>query len=323
MLGVRARRALASRRPAPMARDLAEAAARPGRDPRGGCAAGHSAAIAARRVGRGRPAGGRSRRARAAGVASPSAIESGLAHAGRGGDGVGEDGQRGVDRGPPDRGRSWRDRDRPEGRPPARRRAAGRRRTRRVRAFLEWTPEGPLAYNPYAHGTATEVADKALAGELFTEPHYLRQAQRYLGHAVRVDARRAGSRRRPSSLMAHLDPRELEVSAHAGYPRTRGGAASQALSGRAGGASAPRAGRRPRPPLDPRRVRRARVARPGRRATRARPSRGASRSGRSSTSASTPTAARCSRRCWRRRSSATLMTLVARLQRRPDADGRA
>ncbi len=52
--------------------------------------------------------------------------------------------------------------------------------------FLEWTPEGPYAYNPYAHGSDGEIADKALAGEMFTEPHYLRQAQRYLAHAVRV-----------------------------------------------------------------------------------------------------------------------------------------
>ncbi len=78
--------------------------------------------------------------------------------------------------------------------------------------FLEWTPEGPLAYNPYAHGTDTEIADKALAGEQFTEPHYLRQAQRYLGHAVRV-MHAAGIPVTPVSLMAHLDPRELEVSA--------------------------------------------------------------------------------------------------------------
>ena len=54
------------------------------------------------------------------------------------------------------------------------------------RAFLEWTPSGPCTYNPYGHGSAGEIADKALAGERFTEPHYLRQAQRYLAHAVRA-----------------------------------------------------------------------------------------------------------------------------------------
>ena len=78
--------------------------------------------------------------------------------------------------------------------------------------FLEWTPEGPLAYNPYAHGTDTEIADKALSGEEFTEPHYLRQAQRYLGHAVRV-MQAAGVPVTPASLMAHMDPRQLEVTA--------------------------------------------------------------------------------------------------------------
>jgi hypothetical protein len=45
---------------------------------------------------------------------------------------------------------------------------------RRDVRFLEWTPQGPLAYNPYANGTDTEIADKALSGEVFTEPHYLR-----------------------------------------------------------------------------------------------------------------------------------------------------
>lgn len=78
--------------------------------------------------------------------------------------------------------------------------------------FLEWTPEGPHAYNPYAHGTDTEVADKALAGENFSEPHYLRQAQRYLGHAVRA-MRDAGVEVTSRSLMEHLDPDQLEVTA--------------------------------------------------------------------------------------------------------------
>jgi len=57
---------------------------------------------------------------------------------------------------------------------------------RASRGFLQWSPEGPCTYNPYGEGGASEIADKALAGETFTEPHYLRQAQRYLGHAVRT-----------------------------------------------------------------------------------------------------------------------------------------
>ena len=80
------------------------------------------------------------------------------------------------------------------------------------RAFREWTPEGPDAYNPFAHGSDTELADKALAGETYTEPHYLRQAQRYLGHATR--ALRADDR--PVSLATiteAMEPRCLEAIA--------------------------------------------------------------------------------------------------------------
>src|ERR1700733_2076207 len=54
------------------------------------------------------------------------------------------------------------------------------------REFIEWTPEGPCAYNPFGRGSHSEVAYKVLAGERFTEPHYLTQAQRFLGHAVRA-----------------------------------------------------------------------------------------------------------------------------------------
>ena len=78
--------------------------------------------------------------------------------------------------------------------------------------FIEWTPEGPSAYNPYAQGSETEIADKALAGEVFTEPHYQRQAQRYLGHAVHA-MHSAEIPVTPGSLMAHLDPGRLEVTA--------------------------------------------------------------------------------------------------------------
>jgi conjugal transfer pilus assembly protein TraD len=83
---------------------------------------------------------------------------------------------------------------------------------RRGASFIEWTPEGPSAYNPYANGSETEIADKALSGEVFTEPHYLRQAQRYLGHAIRA-MQAAGISVTPVSLMAGLEPRELEVFA--------------------------------------------------------------------------------------------------------------
>ncbi|MGA2455803.1 MAG: TraM recognition domain-containing protein [Solirubrobacteraceae bacterium] len=80
------------------------------------------------------------------------------------------------------------------------------------RPFLEWTPDGDSVYNPYARGGASEIADKALAGERFTEPHYLRQAQRYLGHAVRA-LRQSGAEVSLRAIVEHLDPERLEVLA--------------------------------------------------------------------------------------------------------------
>jgi hypothetical protein len=82
----------------------------------------------------------------------------------------------------------------------------------RGRQFVEWTPRGPSVYNPYARGSETEIADKVLAGERFTEPHYLRQAQRYLGHEVRV-LRKAGVEVSLQALVEHLDPSRLELLA--------------------------------------------------------------------------------------------------------------
>jgi len=80
------------------------------------------------------------------------------------------------------------------------------------RPFIEWSPAGPSVYNPLARGSETEVADKALAGEHFTEPHYLRQAQRYLGHVVRT-LRGAGHEVSLRRIVQHMDPERLECLA--------------------------------------------------------------------------------------------------------------
>jgi conjugal transfer pilus assembly protein TraD len=80
------------------------------------------------------------------------------------------------------------------------------------REFIEWTPAGPCAYNPFARGSDTEVADKVLAGERFTEPHYLRQAQRFLGHVVRC-LRTRGIETSLRAIAEHLDPLALELLA--------------------------------------------------------------------------------------------------------------
>jgi Type IV secretion-system coupling protein DNA-binding domain len=78
--------------------------------------------------------------------------------------------------------------------------------------FIEWTPDGDTVYNPYRRGSETEIADKALAGERFTEPHYLRQAQRYLGQEVRA-LRLAGQEISVAKLVAYLEPARLELLA--------------------------------------------------------------------------------------------------------------
>jgi hypothetical protein len=83
------------------------------------------------------------------------------------------------------------------------------------RDFVVWTPSGPSVYNPYARGSETEIADKALAGERFTEPHYLRQAQRYLGHVVRA-LRRSGREVSLQEIVDHLDPVRLEALVRTG-----------------------------------------------------------------------------------------------------------
>jgi hypothetical protein len=80
------------------------------------------------------------------------------------------------------------------------------------RPFLEWTPAGNTVYNPFGRGGASEIADKALAGERFTEPHYLRQAQRYLGHLVRA-LRQTGAEISLQAIVEHLQPERLELLA--------------------------------------------------------------------------------------------------------------
>ena len=48
------------------------------------------------------------------------------------------------------------------------------------RPFALWTPDGPATWNPLAHGNPTELKDKLIATERFTEPHYQRAAERYM-----------------------------------------------------------------------------------------------------------------------------------------------
>jgi type IV secretory pathway TraG/TraD family ATPase VirD4 len=54
------------------------------------------------------------------------------------------------------------------------------------RPFRLWTLDGPTCWNPLAHGNATELKDRLIGAERFTEPHYQRAAERYLQTAIQV-----------------------------------------------------------------------------------------------------------------------------------------
>ncbi len=182
--------------------------------------------------------------------------------------------------------------------------------------FIEWTPAGEHVYNPYARGGASEIADKALAGERFTEPHYLRQAQRYLGHAVRA-LRDVGAE------VSLRDDRRAPRSGTAGAarPRAAGGTGADATFAYLDSLS-PRqqrelAGVRDRLAIlaesDVGTV--ARPADGGREPVR--PAQRGAASGRSSTSASNPTAVRCSAQMLGAAIVQDLQTTVAALQGQP------
>lgn len=79
------------------------------------------------------------------------------------------------------------------------------------RRFVEWTPTGATTYNPLARGNPSEITDKALTGEDWSEPHYLRQAQRYIN--LELQAMRAAGEWPASlrSVVHYLDPERLDA----------------------------------------------------------------------------------------------------------------
>jgi len=99
------------------------------------------------------------------------------------------------------------------------------------RAFTLWTPDGPAHWNPLGHGNATELKDKLIATERFTEPHYQRAAERYVQTVLQVLA--AAHPERPSTLdevVALMDPRRLPVALR-GLPRSLTDRVQDYLSG--------------------------------------------------------------------------------------------
>ncbi len=84
------------------------------------------------------------------------------------------------------------------------------------REFALWTPDGPTHWNPLAHGNATELKDKLIATERFTEPHYQRAAERYVQTVLQVLlARGSSSAPTLAEVVTLMDPRRLAASLRA------------------------------------------------------------------------------------------------------------
>jgi hypothetical protein len=80
------------------------------------------------------------------------------------------------------------------------------------RPFRLWTLDGPARWNPLAHGNPTELKDRLISSERFTEPHYRRAAERYVQTALQALAASG----RPADLdavVALMDPRRLSALA--------------------------------------------------------------------------------------------------------------
>jgi hypothetical protein len=54
------------------------------------------------------------------------------------------------------------------------------------RPFRLWTLDGPGHWNPLANGNPTELKDRLISAERWTEPHYQRAAERYVQMALTV-----------------------------------------------------------------------------------------------------------------------------------------
>jgi len=79
------------------------------------------------------------------------------------------------------------------------------------RPFALWTPDGPGHWNPLAQGNATELKDKLIASERFTEPHYQRAAERYVQTALQV-LEAAGREPQLAEMLALMDPKRLAAT---------------------------------------------------------------------------------------------------------------
>ncbi len=159
------------------------------------------------RISNGRLTVGRTSRTARARI--PVGVQVGMPHPRRGRDRLGQDRYPGLDPRTAHRRRPRRHVIDPKGDQLLRDEAESRPRPAGLRRM---DAGGPTRLQPLRAGAASEIADKALAGETFTEPHYQRLAQRYLGHAIRT-MQAAEVPVTPVSLMEHLDPGRLDATA--------------------------------------------------------------------------------------------------------------
>ena len=90
-----------------------------------------------------------------------------------------------------------------------------------ARPFTVWSADGGAHWNPLAHGNATELKDKLIATERFTEPHYQRAAERYVQTAIQVmQESRPLTPVTLAGVIELLDPPRLAAATRA-LPRSR------------------------------------------------------------------------------------------------------
>ena len=81
------------------------------------------------------------------------------------------------------------------------------------RPIKVWTIDGGAYWNPLAHGNATELKDKLMATERFTEPHYQRAAERYVQTVLQVLTQpQSGQPPTLSDVVELMDPRRLATA---------------------------------------------------------------------------------------------------------------
>lgn len=80
------------------------------------------------------------------------------------------------------------------------------------RPFRIWTLDGPARWNPLAHGNPTELKDRLISSERFSEPHYRRAAERYVQSALQV-LQASGRQADLAGIVNLMDPRRLAALA--------------------------------------------------------------------------------------------------------------